>query len=123
MATATIRLEHPVDLRRTVFPLVRGEGDPTTRVDGPAVWRAIRTPDGAATLRFTQTAPTQIEADAWGPGADHALAVAAPGLSGALDHPDAFMEPAHPAVAAAWRDHRNVLLTRAEPFPVLIAAI
>ncbi len=26
-------------------------------------------------------------------------------------------------MAAAWRDHRNVLLTRAEPFPVLIAAI
>ncbi|HUL85683.1 MAG TPA: DNA-3-methyladenine glycosylase 2 family protein [Actinomycetota bacterium] len=123
MATATIRLQHPVDLRRTVFPLVRGDGDPTTRIDGPAVWRAIRTPDGAATLRLTQTATSVVEAEAWGPGADHAIEVAAPGLAGALDHPDAFMEPVHPAVATAWREHRNVLLTRAEPFPVLIAAI
>ena len=125
MATATIRLEHPVDLRRTVFPLVRGGGDPTTRVDGPAVWRAIRTPDGAATLRLAQTAPTEIDAEAWGPGAHHALAVAAPGLSGAFDDPGAFaaIDPMHPVIAAAWRDHRNVLLTRAEPFPVLIAAI
>ncbi len=76
MATATIRLEHPVDLRRTVFPLVRGEGDPTARVDGPTVWRAIRTPDGPATMRLTQTAPIEIEAEAWGPGMEHALAVA-----------------------------------------------
>ncbi len=123
MATATIRLEHLVDLRRTVFPLVRGVGDPTARIDGPVVWRAIRTPDGTATLRVTQTATSVIEAEAWGPGADHAVEVAAPGLSGALDDPDAFMQPLHPAVAAAWRDHRTVLLTRAEPFPVLIAAI
>jgi endonuclease III len=123
MATATIRLEHPVDLRRTVFPLVRGDGDPTTRVDGRTVWHAHRTPDGPATLRLTQIATSEVEADAWGPGADHALGVAAPGLAGALDHPEAFMGPKHPVVAEAWRDHRNVLLTRADPFPVLIAAI
>ena len=123
MATATIRLEHPVDLRRTVFPMVRGTGDPTTRVDGRTVWRALRTRTGPATLRVTQVATSVIEADAWGPGAEHALAVAAPGLVGALDHPEDFMGPKHPVVAEAWRNHRNVLLTRADPFPVLIAAI
>jgi endonuclease III len=123
MATATIRLEHPVDLRRTVFPMVRGTGDPTTRVDGGTVWRALRTRTGPATLRVTQVATSVIEADAWGPGAEHALAVAAPGLVGALDHPEDFMGPKHPVVAEAWRNHRNVLLTRADPFPVLIAAI
>jgi 3-methyladenine DNA glycosylase/8-oxoguanine DNA glycosylase len=123
MATATIRLEHPVDLRRTVFPMVRGTGDPTTRVDGRTVWRALRTRTGPATLRVTQVATSVIEADAGGPGAEHALAVAAPGLVGALDHPEDFMGPKHPVVAEAWRNHRNVLLTRADPFPVLIAAI
>ena len=123
MATVRIRLEHPVDLRRTVFPLVRGGGDPTSRVDGRTLWRALRTPDGAATLRLTQVDTSEVEAEAWGPGAEHALAVAAPGLAGAFDHPDDFMGPRHPVVAEAWRDHRNVLLTRADAFPVLVAAI
>ena len=125
MATATIRLEHPVDLRRTVFPLVRGDGDPTARVEGRTVTRAVRTPDGPATVRLTQTATTRIDADAVGPGTEHALAVTAPGLAGAFDDPGAFtaIEPIHPVIAAAWRDHCNVLLPRADPFPVLIAAI
>ena len=125
MATATIRLEHPVDLRRTVFPLVRGDGDPTARVEGRTVTRAVRTPDGPATVRLTQTATTRIDADAVGPGTEHALAVTAPGLAGAFDDPGAFtaIEPIDPVIAAAWREHRNVLLSRAEPFPVLIAAI
>lgn len=112
-----------MDLRRTVFPLVRGAGDPTTRVDGKTVWRALRTPDGAATLRLTQVNSSEIEAEAWGPGGDHALCASAPGLCGALDHPEAFMGARHPVLAQAWRDHRNVLLTSADPFPVLIAAI
>ena len=33
------------------------------------------------------------------------------------------MGATHPVLARAWRDHRNVLLTKADPFPVLIAAI
>lgn len=114
-----------MDLRRTVFPLVRGNGDPTARVEGRTVTRAVRTPDGPATLRLTQTEPTRIDSEAWGPGTEHALTVTAPGLAGAFDDPEPFaaMAPAHPVVAAAWRDHRGVLLTRADPFPVLIAAI
>jgi HhH-GPD superfamily base excision DNA repair protein len=123
MATLRIRLEHPVELRRTSLPLVRGTGDPTARVDDRGVWRALRTPDGAATLRLTQVATSEVEAEAWGSGADPALAVAAPGLCGALDHPQAFMGGRHPVVADVWRDHRNVLLTRTDAFPVLIAAI
>jgi endonuclease III len=125
MTRTPIRLEHPVDLRRTVFPLVRGAGDPTTRVEGRTVTRAVRTPEGPAAVRLTQTAATEIGAEAWGPGGDHALAVTAPGLAGAFDDPVAFMaiERLHPVIAAAWRDHRNVVLTRADPFPVLIAAI
>ena len=72
MATGRIRLNHPVDLRRTLFPLIRGKGDPTTRVDGPTVWRAMRTEDGPATLRLTQIDRRRIDADAWGQGAERA---------------------------------------------------
>jgi endonuclease III len=122
MATGRIRLNHPVDLRRTVFPLIRGAGDPTTRVDGPTVWRAIRTEEGPATLRLTQIDRRGIDADAWGPGAERAIEVAAPGLAGALDEPDAFV-PHDELMAGIWRDHRSVVLTRTDPFPVLVAAI
>jgi endonuclease III len=122
MATGRIRLNHPVDLRRTVFPLIRGAGDPTTKVDGPTVWRAIRTEEGPATLRLTQIDRRGIDADAWGPGAERAIEVAAPGLAGALDEPDAFV-PHDELMAGIWRDHHSVVLTRTDPFPVLVAAI
>ena len=122
MATGRIRLNHPVDLRRTLFPLVRGTGDPTTRVDGATVWRAVRTEAGPATLRLTQTDRLRVEAQAWGPGAERAMEVAAPGLAGALDEPDAFV-PHDALMAGIWRDHRSVVLTRTDPFPVLVAAI
>jgi 3-methyladenine DNA glycosylase/8-oxoguanine DNA glycosylase len=122
MATGRIRLNHPVDLRRTLFPLIRGKGDPTTRVDGATVWRAVRTEAGPATLRLTQTDRLRVEAQAWGPGAERAMEVAAPGLAGALDEPDAFV-PRDELIAGIWRVHRSVVLTRTDPFPVLVAAI
>jgi 3-methyladenine DNA glycosylase/8-oxoguanine DNA glycosylase len=122
MATGRIRLNHPVDLRRSLFPLIRGTGDPTTRVDGPTVWRAVRTEEGPATLRLTQIDRARVEVDAWGPGAERAMEVAAPGLAGALDEPDAFV-PHDELMAGIWRDHRSVVLIRTEPFPVLVAAI
>jgi len=122
MAVCRIELEHPVDLRRTVFPLIRGTGDPTARIEDGTVWRAGRTPDGPATIRLRQSAITSIEVVAWGPGAEHAVTVGAPGAVGAFDDPTAFA-PRDPVVAQAWRDHRTVLLTRADPFPVLVAAV
>jgi 3-methyladenine DNA glycosylase/8-oxoguanine DNA glycosylase len=122
VATHRIDLGHPVDLRRTLFPLLRGGGDPTTRADGTTVWRAIRTQDGPATLRLTQLDRRRIEVEGWGPGADRASEDAAPGLVGALDDPDAFV-PHDELIEAIWREHRSVLLTRADPFPILVAAI
>jgi 3-methyladenine DNA glycosylase/8-oxoguanine DNA glycosylase len=122
MAIDRIELEHPVDLRRTVSPLIRGSGDPTTRVDGRGVWRSLRTVDGPATVRLRQLDRREVEAEAWGPGADRAIEEAAPGLAGALDDPDAFV-PRDDLVKGIWRDHRDVLLTRTDPFPVLVAAI
>jgi 3-methyladenine DNA glycosylase/8-oxoguanine DNA glycosylase len=122
VATHRLELGHPVDLRRTLFPLIRGGGDPTTRADGTTVWRALRTPDGSATIRLTQLDRRRIEVEAWGPGSDRAIEEAAPGLAGALDDPDIF-EPKDDLVAGIWREHRDVLLTRADPFPILVAAI
>jgi len=86
------------------------------------VWRAVRTPDGPAAMSLRQSAISAIEAEAWGPGAEYALGVAAPGAVGALDDPTPFV-PRDPVVGQAWRDHRTVLLTRADPFPVLVAAV
>lgn len=122
MATDRIVLPHPVDLVRTVNPLVRGRGDPTTRIEGRTVWRAMRTSDGPALVRMTQVERDAIDVEAWGPGVDHGRAVA-PALAGAADDPTAFPAPDHPAVAEAWRLHRDVLLTRTDPLPVLVAAI
>jgi endonuclease III len=122
MPSDRLTLPHPVDLRRTVCPLIRGGGDPTGRVDGRDVWRTIRSADGPATLRLTQLDRQVIEVEAWGPGSDGARA-AAPGLVGALDDPTAFPTPVHPTIAEAWRVHRDVLLTRTDPFPVLVAAV
>src|SRR5438093_786328 len=56
------------------------------------------------------------------PGAECAVAVDAPGAVGSFDDPTSFVAR-DPMVALAWRDHRTVLLTRADPFPVLVAAV
>jgi 3-methyladenine DNA glycosylase/8-oxoguanine DNA glycosylase len=123
MATVRIQLAHPVDLVRTARPLIRGTGDPTSRLDGRSIARAVRTADGPAAVRVTQTGRRTVEVEAWGPGADHAARIAR-GLAGADDDPSAFpASPPDAAIARAWRDHRDVVLTRADPFPVLIAAI
>ncbi|HEX6845275.1 MAG TPA: DNA-3-methyladenine glycosylase 2 family protein [Actinomycetota bacterium] len=126
MTSVRIELPYPVDLVRTIGPLVRGRSDPTTRVAPGTVLRAVRTPDGPATVRLTQRGPSVVEAEATGPGGERALAEVAPGLVGADDDPAAFPAECpdrHPAVEDAWRRHHDVLLTRADPFPVLVAAV
>ena len=99
-----------LDLGRTLFPAVRGDGDPTTRVRPGEAWRAARTPDGPVTLRLTAIAAGNIEAKAWGPGAAWALETA-PDLVGARDGAEGF-RPVHPVLAEAWRRARGVRITR-----------
>lgn len=121
MPTRMIRSPHPIDLARTLFPLRRGYGDPTTRIAAGEAVRAIRTPEGKATVHLLAQGDA-IEAEAWGPGADQALA-RAPGLVGAEDD-DAGFIPLHPAVADAWRHRRGVRITRTvSVLEVLIPAI
>jgi 3-methyladenine DNA glycosylase/8-oxoguanine DNA glycosylase len=72
MVVTVYRPSDPVDVRATLRPLSRGAGDPAYRVVGGVVWRAIRTPLGAATLRL-EAAADGVHARAWGPGAEWAV--------------------------------------------------
>lgn len=79
------------------------------RVGPGEAWRAMRTPDGPATLHL-RSLGSDIQAQTWGPGAGWALDKA-PGLVGALDDDSGF-EPRHDVVAELWRHHRGVRITR-----------
>lgn len=97
------------DLRRSLGVLRRGPYDPACRLEPDGtVWRATRTPCGAATLRL-RPGP-RIVATAWGPGAGWVLE-RLPALLGGEDDPDAFV-PRHRLVAEAWRRHRGLRLIR-----------
>lgn len=68
----------------TLAVLRHGGGDPCQRRDEDgALWRTTLTPTGPASLRITRDG-TAVEAQAWGPGADWAVA-AVPDLLGARD--------------------------------------
>jgi 3-methyladenine DNA glycosylase/8-oxoguanine DNA glycosylase len=117
----SITTDFPIDLAGTLFPLCRGAGDPTMRVGLGDAWRAMRTTDGPATLHL-RSFGYDIQAEAWGPGADRALD-AAPGLVGALDDDTGF-EPQHDVIKELWRHHRGVRITRsAGVMQALIPAI
>ena len=71
--------------------VTRGGGDPTFRIDADGtVWRGIRTPEGAATLRLEPgPATARCGPTAWGDGAEWALE-SVPALLGADDDPTGF---------------------------------
>lgn len=88
----------PYSLAGTLSPLFRGTGDPTFSVQGNVVWSAFTTPDGPVTLRLTgasggSAVEAFVDAQAWGPGAEAAIA-SVPRLLGADDDWQAFDEPA-----------------------------
>ena len=86
----------------------RGPGDPTYRIEPDGtVWRGIRTPEGATTMRVVaRPQHGEVHAAAWGPGATWVLD-RLPAMLGADDDPAGF-EPTHPALAEAHRRHRHV---------------
>jgi 3-methyladenine DNA glycosylase/8-oxoguanine DNA glycosylase len=63
MAIRRLPIEGALDLRRTLRPL----GLSWSRFDADGWWRALRTPDGPATLRIWREADS-VCAEAWGPG-------------------------------------------------------
>lgn len=118
----TIALDGPLDLARTLFPVRRGTGDPTFRIEGTTAAWATRTPEGPAVVSVRQVAADRVEADAEGPGAAPALERAA-GAVGALDDPRPFV-PHDEVLTRLARVHRGVRLTRTDDvFGALVAAI
>jgi len=109
MPTRTIVPNTPVDLPGTLFPIVRGRGDPTATVRGGEALRATRTADGPATLHL-RSIDGRVECEAWGPGAARSLDDA-PGLVGALDDWSGFT-PQHEIVRQLRHDRPGLRLTR-----------
>lgn len=103
---------YPVDLDLVLAPFQRGADDPTARRDGDGSWwRAVRTPDGPATLHLSATATgagAEVAARAWGPGADWACA-SVPRLLGFGDDPSRF---ALDALPVHLREHGRRVLDR-----------
>jgi 3-methyladenine DNA glycosylase/8-oxoguanine DNA glycosylase len=108
-ARTTYLPDREVDLRLVLRPLFRGVVDPTCRWD-PAppgarrvgVWRTARTPLGSASLRLDPRSDGGVEARAWGPGAEWAIA-GVPELLGEGDDWSDLDVSAHPLLRDARR--------------------
>ncbi|MCW2616720.1 MAG: putative repair protein [Frankiales bacterium] len=110
-ACTTWRPQLPIDVRRTLSPLRRGRADPTHRVtDDGAVWRTTLTGTGPATYRITQRGLHEVQAQAWGDGAEEVV-VGLPDLLGARDAADGF-EPRHRLLADAAARHPGLRVPR-----------
>ena len=123
-ASATFALDLPIDLRGTMAAVSQGPSDPALWMGPGGVWRATRTPAGPATLRLRVVgrrslpldpgaAPPgqRILAEAWGPGAQWAVAQA-PELVGGSDALAGFdlLARRHPVVWELHRRHRRLRL-------------
>lgn len=111
MPSAWTEIASPRSLGRTLAPYRHGVADPTTRLEPGRFLRATLTPDGPATLLLRwdrDPAPPDeagLTAEAWGPGADWALA-RVDALTGRHDRPGRF-EGAHPVVERSLRLTRH----------------
>lgn len=111
-----------INLRLTFRPLGRGAHDPTMQWDATGVWRTIPTPNGAATLHLAQHGSV-IEAMAWGPGAEWAIA-AVPELCGSGDDDAGFDVSEHAFLQDSRRRNPGLRLLRTGlVLEMLIAAI
>lgn len=108
-ASARYEPGHPLDVRRTLAPLVRGRFDPTHAVDARGIWRTAATPEGPGTL-LLRPGPSVVDASAWGPGATW-LVDGVPELLGARDDPASFIA-GHPLLRDAERRLRGLRFPR-----------
>jgi 3-methyladenine DNA glycosylase/8-oxoguanine DNA glycosylase len=109
MAVRSYRVTGALDLRRTLAPLARGLYDPTIRLAPGHAWRATRTPDGPATVALEHVGDT-LRAEAWGPGAERALADVPTLLD--LDREPRPIPAVHPLVGRLERRHAGVRIPR-----------
>jgi 3-methyladenine DNA glycosylase/8-oxoguanine DNA glycosylase len=100
------RLKRALDIGATLAHSGTGT---SMRITGDEVWRATRTPAGAATIHIRCEGDT-VTAEAWGAGAEWAVAHA-PVLLGEADDPEGFV-PAHPLVARLHRSHPGLRMPR-----------
>jgi 3-methyladenine DNA glycosylase/8-oxoguanine DNA glycosylase len=105
-----LELDFEVDVRRSLGVLWHGPSDRSLRLHGRVVERASRTPAGPASLRLAAVSGRSFEVEAWGPGAELAVA-GLPDLLGAADEPAAF-EPRHRLLAELVRRWPGLRLTR-----------
>lgn len=98
-----VRIDHARAARQFRVP-----GDPTTVVTPHELWRATVTPDGPATVHVRWD--PQVDAEAWGPGADWLLA-RVPGMVGLTDTP-VSVEGMHPVVDRAAHRHPGLRIAR-----------
>ncbi len=111
-----------VSLRLTLGPLGQGSTDPTIQRDAAGVWLTMVTPVGSASLHLGSRAGG-VDAAAWGPGAELAIA-GVPALLGADDDDTGFDPSAHPVVAELHHRMRGLRLTRAgRILPFLIPTV
>ena len=115
-------LDAPLDLARSLAPLVHGRGDRTIRLSSREALLAFRTPSGPATLRIDLRDDRRIGVEAWGSGATQALA-SAPALIGQEDAPEAFVAH-HPVLRRLQRSHPGLRLPRSRRvFHALVPSI
>jgi 3-methyladenine DNA glycosylase/8-oxoguanine DNA glycosylase len=120
--TTTYRPRGEVSLRLTLGPLAQGRTDPTFQRDASGFWMTMATPAGAATL-LVRTAASVIEATAWGPGAERAIAQV-PALCGAEDDDTGFDPSRHPLVRELHHRTPGLRLTRARRIlPFLVPTV
>jgi 3-methyladenine DNA glycosylase/8-oxoguanine DNA glycosylase len=111
-----------VSLRLTLGPLAQGSTDPTIQRDAAGFWLTLATLSGPASLHLTARAGG-VDAAAWGPGAEHAIA-AVPALLGAEDDDTGFDPSHHPLVAELHHRTPGLRLTRAARIlPFLIPTV
>ena len=95
-----VTVPRPVDLLRSLGPLVHSAGDPTIHLRRDRMVRATRTPAGPATIEVVRDGDGRFTARAWGSGRDWCLE-RAPALLGAEDDLTGFQPHRHATVARA----------------------
>jgi 3-methyladenine DNA glycosylase/8-oxoguanine DNA glycosylase len=120
-AQVVVETATPINLPMSLAPLAHGRGDPTVRLEPWGAWRATRTPEGPATMRFAAR-DSAITVSAWGDGAGWATHHAADQV-GANDQPEALI-PQHAVIAEQVRRLPGLRLPASlRPFDALLPAI
>jgi endonuclease III len=106
-ASARLRVDGPLDLRRNCRALTAVGGDPSWRIEDRRVVRATWTEEGPATLELVRDGDedgSPVDVRAWGPGAS--VAVRGAGALVGLDDTAVGFDPRpHPLVADLARRH------------------